>query len=79
MQSLVQIPDMPSLPDSDSVSPEENHPKDGASGEAQITVRPPEATVVPSPPEHEDTMKYISKYLVQYVPVKQTKPSVLIV
>ena len=61
-QSLVQIPDMTPLPDSNTVSPHEDHPKDGPYGKALITMRPPEATVVPSP---EGTLKYISKYLVQ--------------
>jgi len=61
---------MTPLPDCDTVSPQEDHPKDGASGEAQITVRPSEATAVPSPPEHDGNLKYISRYLVQYMSVK---------
>jgi len=48
----------------------DGNPEDGHSGEAQTTVRPSQATAVPSPPKHEGNLKYISKYLVQYVPVK---------
>jgi len=72
-QSPVQNPGM-AQPDSDTVSPA-HHPTDGPPGEVQNTVRPSEASTVASPPEHEGNLKYISKYLVQYVPVKQTKPS----
>ena len=68
----LQIPDMIPLPDSDTVSPQEDHSK---SGEAQVTLRPPKVIVVPYPPEHESTLKSTSKYFVQYIPVKQTKPS----
>jgi len=45
----------------------------GPSGEQ--SVRQPEPTVAASGPQHEGSLKYINKYLVQYVPVKQKKPS----
>jgi len=41
----------------------------------QCVVRPPESTVVSSAPGHEGSLKHISKYLVQCVPVKPKKPS----
>ena len=51
----------------------EDHPPLGPSSEQ--SVGPSQSTVVPSPPEHEGNLKYIIKYLVQYVPVKSKKPS----
>jgi len=45
----------------------------GPSGEQ--SVRPSESIVVPSTPQHEGSLKYISKYLVQYIPVKPKRPS----
>ena len=38
-------------------------------------MKPSQATVAPSAPENESNLKYISEYLVQYWPVKQSKPS----
>jgi len=40
----------------------------------ELSVRSLESIVVPAP-QNEGSLKYISKYLVQYVPVKPKKPS----
>ena len=64
----------------DVVSPVEDHPPEqqvrppGEQSVVQGAATQSKSAVVPTPPEHESELKYISKYLVQYVPVKAKKP-----
>ena len=54
----------------------DNPPELSAGPLSEQSVRQPEPTAVASVPQHEGSLKYINKYLVQYVPVKQKKPVV---
>ncbi|XP_065908189.1 axoneme-associated protein mst101(3)-like [Dysidea avara] len=64
----------------DVVSPVEDHPPEqhvrppGEQSVVQGAATQSKSAVVCTPPEHEGELKYISKYLVQYVPVKAKKP-----
>jgi len=63
-------------PDNASKDVVSNNPPELSAGPLdEQFVRQPEPTVVASAPQHEGSLKYINKYLVQYVPVKQKKPS----
>jgi len=53
----------------------EDHPPEQHSGKQSVVLRSSKSMAAPAPPEHEGELKYISKYLVQYVPVKPKKPS----
>ena len=53
----------------------DNPPELSAGPSGEQSVRQPEPTVVASAPQHKGSLKYINKYLVQYAPVKQKKPS----
>ena len=80
-QSGLQTLDIPIPTDNemqDMAPPVDNHLPEqpiGSSGGSLDNARPSKATLGFPPPAHEGELMYISKYLVQYVPVKQNKPS----
>jgi len=72
------MPIPPDIEMQDIAPPVENIPEQtvGPSGESHDNATSSEATVgPPPPPAHEGELTCIRKYLVQYVPVKQSKPS----
>ena len=71
LPSILDVPSMPTVAGNNSADAEEHSTITTAS--TSHTVTP--CTVAVPPPEHEGELRYISPYLIQYVPVKAKKTS----